>query len=183
MNSKLTLLMVFLVFSPLIVLGSPIDLLQGNASLLETYQENSTGIDFIIYLLVFGSVLNATVADKFGRGASLGIALALSIAMAAFSQQQGFSIGDFWYISIIVIISVILGLIYKHLSGANLGEHKMLFISIGYIALYIVFFETIEKIEPYFFLDYHLLNLFLQIFLVIAIIYLVYAIPKALKTK
>ncbi len=178
--------LVLLVFVPTLVMGSPVDdffRALNDINLIENYERNNIVIDFIIYLLIFGSVLNATVSKKFGRGASLGIALALSIAMVAFSQQQGFTIGDFWYIAVLVLASTIIGLIYSHVPKNQSGEYNKVYIAIGYITFYIILTRTLNEYSPFFLQENAWLHQILQIFAVCAAIYLAIKFISKLEHK
>ncbi|MGM5482479.1 MAG: hypothetical protein ACQESF_03380 [Nanobdellota archaeon] len=154
----------------------------GELNIPDLYKEYYIGIDFIIYILIFGGVLNATSSEKLGKPATVGISLAFSIAMVVFESKQGFAIGDFWYIALLALVAIVIGLIYSKVSKID-DTNKWTFISIGYIVGYILLVQTLEKIGSYFLLDYPWLHLFLQIGLIAAILKVVAAIIKILSTK
>lgn len=147
----------------------------------DAYEEYHIGVDFIIYLLIFGGVLNATASDKFGKPATVGLALALSIAMIVFESRQGFALGDFWYVAILALVASVVGLIYQKVKNAGGQQHNWTFISIGYIAAYIILREAVGMTD--FLLEYAWLHMILQIILVVAIFYLVARGIEALSTK
>lgn len=154
----------------------------GDLNIAENYQEYYIGIDFIIYLLIFGGVLNATASHKFGKPATVGLALALSITMVVFESREGFAIGDFWYIGVFALLAVFLGLIYSKLKGVK-EKHTWTIISIGYIVFYIILTEFIKNSRSYFLLDYPWLHFLLIIALIAAILKIVWDIIPLFKTK
>lgn len=154
----------------------------GELNIPDSYEEYHIGVDFIIYLLIFGGVLNATASDKFGKPATVGLALALSIAMIVFESRQGFALGDFWYVAIVALVASVVGLLYHKLKNVQ-GNHSWTFICIGYIAAYLILTEALQEMDRYFLQDLPWLHLILQIVLIAAIFYLVARVIEALSTK
>lgn len=154
----------------------------GELNIPESYEEYFLGVDFVLYLLIFGGVLNATASEKFGKPATVGLALALSIAMVVFESNQGFALGDFWYVAVLALVAMVIGLIYSKLHSLK-GDHKWTFISIGYVVAYIILTQTVERMDSYILLDNPWLHLLLQILLVAAILKLTWDVIALLSTK
>lgn len=137
------------------------------------YEKYHVGIDFFIYLLIFGSALKATIGRQHGIGASFGLSLALSFAMAGFEYRQGFSIGDFWYIALIILGLIIVAWVRERLRAhSNSG---WLPFSVAYVVMYF----AAKSINPMLFItlnsDYGWLSLVLQMLMIAAVIHIVWS--------
>ena len=176
MKKKLLLFAVFLTLSPAFVFASGVEEFFGifgsMDEIIELYEENHIGIDFFLYLLIFGSVLKATISKKLGVGTTLGISVALSIAMVVFAQQQEFMIGDFWFVALILIGAFFISFIYKFMPKGKTSGETLLYVSIGYLIIYAIIRYMQGWILPVLYYDYEWLHFFLELPAIIAAAYL-----------
>ncbi len=145
----------------------------------ETYHANHTGIDLIIYLLIFGSALNMTIRKHYGLGTSLGLTIALSIGMIIFEEQKGFMVGDFGWIAILVLSIIIGAFVYKHLPER--GKNNWLLGAVFYIIAYIIWTSEFPYLVIDFKSDHEWVFLFLQLFLALSVLVVLNWIHKLLK--
>lgn len=176
MKKGLIIFIVLFVFGPALVSASGVEeffqIFDSMEEIIELYKEHHIGIDFFLYMLIFGSVLNATVSKKLGKGATVGLAIVFSIAMVVFAQQQGFMIGDFWFIALIILAAVFLSFIYRHLPQGKSVSEKWLFIAIGYLAVYIGIRYMEGNVLPELYYEYEWLYLFLEILAIVVVVWL-----------
>lgn len=148
-------------------------------NIAENYEEYHLGIDFILYLLIFGSALNATMKKKFGQGAALGFAVALSIAMVVFEYRQGFSLGDFYLVAVLALVIIVGAYIFSHINHD--GKRNWFAVAIVYIAMYIILKTRAPDIAYTLKYDYAMWNLLIDIILLVSIVYVVLQVVKFIK--
>ncbi|MFW6014276.1 MAG: hypothetical protein ACOCQG_03830 [Candidatus Nanoarchaeia archaeon] len=187
MIRKLIFLVIFFAFLPTLVFASGVEEFFGifgsMDEIIELYKENYIGVDFFLYMLIFGSVLKATISKKLGTGTTIGIAVALSIAMVIFAQQHEFMIGDFWFVALILLASFFISFIYKHMPKSKSLSETFLYLSIGYLVFYAIIKYMQGRLIPSLYYDYEWLHFFLELPAIIATIYLVFRFIEFIREK
>lgn len=167
------LALIVLSFIPMVFADNPVETLFYQLERLEfgeNYEKYYLGIDFVIYLLIFGSALRAVAKERFGAGLVFGLTIAFSFAMIMFEMRSDFMIGDFYLLAVLVLVAIFIGFVYSHLKGQFGDGHKWTWLSVGYIAIYAVVKASFPRIWMDLGYDYPWISLLLQIFLVIALV-------------
>jgi hypothetical protein len=93
-------------------------------NIASTYQQYSTFIDFVIYLIIFTGLSRFVLTKKFpgkeGKMINTGIAVILSIAMTVFSYTTGFKLENLAPLAAVILLSLValtIFLFIKHIGG------------------------------------------------------------------
>jgi len=106
-----------------------------------TYQQYSTFIDFVIYLVIFTGLSRFVLTKKFpgreGKSISIGIAMILSIAMTVFSYTTGFRLGNLAPLAAVILLSLVALTVFIFIK--HIGENTA---TSGLAAFIITYFLT-----------------------------------------
>lgn len=182
---KIFLLFCFFIILSSFVLADPIEFLFSSIdsiNIIDNYEKYYIGIDFVIYLLIFASILKIYAKEQFGNGAVLGLTIVFSISMIFFQIENDFKLADFGFVVAIITVILISLIVYnkisKHSKLDNLTK-----LSSMYIIAYIILNEFLAEYAFDLKYDYPFLYLILNLILLGAIVYLVVEFIKLLKTK
>jgi uncharacterized membrane protein YagU involved in acid resistance len=182
---KLILLLFFLIILSNFIFANPIEFLFSSIdsiNIVENYEKYHLGIDFIIYLLIFASILKIYAKEQFGNGAVFGLTVVFSISMILFEHEKKFKLGDFGFIVLIIAIILISLIIYNKISKhSELGHMEKL--TSMYIISYLILNEFLREEMFNFKYDYPFIFFVLNILLIVAIIYLAFKFASYIKTK